>query len=164
MYGEVHPNSRDKKESVSYLGFRTPESKLHSFALEPKQASAPLFIERSYGRKQAHMQKKRKVIGLIEPQASNIDATTQKAILSRYAHKHKIKIDKQVGQWAPESGAAGEPEHLDLLNDIEDGGVERLLVLADVKHAIPEEIFAECRKAHVKVDLIDVQQEQGLTD
>jgi hypothetical protein len=37
-----------------------------------------------------------------------------------------------------------------------------LLVVAEVLHAVPDEVLEECRKAGVKVDLIDVQQERGL--
>jgi hypothetical protein len=37
-----------------------------------------------------------------------------------------------------------------------------LLVLADVKYIVPEAVLKECRKAGVKVDFIDVQQERGL--
>ncbi|HWP45151.1 MAG TPA: hypothetical protein VNO14_18055 [Blastocatellia bacterium] len=108
------------------------------------------------------MQDKKKVVALIEPQAGNVDPITQKAILSRYAEKHRIKIDRKIGEQAPESGTAGDPGHRDLINDIRDGGVERLLVLSNVKYMIPEEVLIECRKANVKVDFIDVQREGGL--
>ena len=85
-----------------------------------------------------------------------------KAILARYAAKHRIEVDLTIGEWTPGSGAAGEPEHRNLLNDIKDGGVGRLLVLVEVRHAVPDEVLDECRKAGVKVDFIDVQQERGL--
>lgn len=108
------------------------------------------------------MQTKKEVVALIEPQASNLDPITQKSILSRYAEKHGIRIDRRVGEQVPQAGVAGEPGHRNLLNDIKDGRVERLLVLSDVKYVIPEEVFIECRKANVKVDLIDIQREGGL--
>lgn len=108
------------------------------------------------------MQTKRKVVALIEPAAENVDPITQKAIIARYAKKHGFHIDWTIGEWAPESGAAGEPEHRNLINDIRDAGVDRLLVLADVKYIVPEAVLKECRKAGVKVDFIDVQQERGL--
>jgi hypothetical protein len=108
------------------------------------------------------MQTKKKVIALVEPQAGNVDPVTQKAILARYAEKHSIKIDQEIGGWTPEAGTAGKPEHRNLINDIRGGGVGRLLVLADVRHAIPEEVMAECRKAKIKVDFIDVLKEGGL--
>lgn len=109
------------------------------------------------------MQIKKKTVALVESAAGNVDPISQKAILSRYAHKHKLDIDLMVGERTPSSGAAGPPSHRNLLNDIREGGVGRLLVLAEVRHAIPDEVLEECRKAGVKVDFIDVQQESGLT-
>jgi hypothetical protein len=50
-----------------------------------------------------------------------------------------------------------------LINEIRSGAVGRLLVLGDVRHAIPEDVLAECRKAGVEVIFVDVQQERGLT-
>jgi hypothetical protein len=108
------------------------------------------------------MQTKKKTVALVEPAAGNVNPISQKATLARYAHKHKLDIDLMIGEWTPSSGTAGPPEHRNLLNDIRDGGVGRLLVLAEVLHDVPEEVFEECRKAGVKVDLIDVQQERGL--
>jgi hypothetical protein len=108
------------------------------------------------------MQNKKKTVALVEPAAGNVDPISQKAILRRYAGKHKLDIDLMIGEWAPSSGTAGEPEHRNLLNDIRDGGVGRLLVLTEVRHAVPDEVLEECRKAGVKVDLIDVQKERGL--
>jgi hypothetical protein len=104
----------------------------------------------------------RKTVALIEPQAQNVDPHTQKFILSRYAEKHGMRIDLIIGERAPELGAAGAPEHRNLLNEIRAGGVDRVLVLAEVKHAVPAELQAECRKQHVKLELVDVQQEGGL--
>jgi len=109
------------------------------------------------------MQIKRKTVALVESAAGNVDPISQKAILARYAAKHKLAIDLTIGEWTPSAGAAGEPKHRNLLNDIRDGGVGRLLVLAEVRHAVPDEVFEECRKAGVKVDFVDVQQERGLT-
>jgi hypothetical protein len=68
-----------------------------------------------------------------------------------------------IGEFSPSSGTAGKPEHSNLLNDIRDGGVGRLLVLAEVRHAVPDQVIDECRKTGVKVDFIDVQQEGGLS-
>lgn len=109
------------------------------------------------------MQIKKKTVALVESAAGNVDPISQKAILARYAGKHKLKIDLMIGEWTPASGTAGEPEHRNLVNDIRDGGVGRLLVLLEARHAVPDEVLEECRKAGVKVDFIDVQQERGLT-
>ncbi|HSB11541.1 MAG TPA: hypothetical protein VLM38_18780 [Blastocatellia bacterium] len=108
------------------------------------------------------MQIKKKTVALVEPAAGNVDPVSQKAILARYANKHRLDVDLVIGEWSPSLGTAGEPEHRNLLNDIRDGGVGRLLVLADVRHAVPDNVLAECRKAGVKVDFIDVLQERGL--
>jgi hypothetical protein len=108
------------------------------------------------------MQLKKKTVALVEPAAGNVDPISQKSILARYAEKHKLEIDLTIGEWAPGSGAAGEPEHRNLLNDIRQGGVGRLLVLSNVRHLVPDEVIEECRKAGVKIDFIDVQQERGL--
>lgn len=108
------------------------------------------------------MQIKKKTVALVESAAGNVDPISQKAILARYAAKHRLDIDLMIGEWTPSSGAAGEPQHRNLLNDIRDGGVGRLLVLVEVRHAVPDEVLEECRKAGVKVDFIDVQQERGL--
>lgn len=108
------------------------------------------------------MQIKKKTVALVESAAGNVDPIAQKAILARYADKHRVHIDWMIGEWTPGSGTAGEPEHRNLLNDIRDGGVGRLLVLTEVRHAVPEEVLDECRKAGVKVDFIDVQLERGL--
>ena len=109
------------------------------------------------------MQIKKKTIALVESAAGNVDPIAQKAILARYADKHRFDIDQMIGEWTPSSGTAGEPEHRNLVNDIRDGGVGRLLVLTEVRHAIPDEVLEECRNAGVKVEFIDVQQESGLT-
>lgn len=108
------------------------------------------------------MQTKKKTVALVESAAGNVDPISQKAILARYAAKHRFDIDLMIGEWTPSSGTAGEPEHRNLLNDIRDGGVGRLLVLTEVRHAVPGEVLEECRKAGVKVDFIDVQLERGL--
>jgi hypothetical protein len=109
------------------------------------------------------VQIKKKTVALVESAAGNVDPIAQKAILARYAEKHRFRIDLMIGEWTPSSGTAGEPEHRNLLNDIRDGGVGRLLVLIEVRHAVSDEVLEECRKAGVKVDFIDVQQESGLT-
>ncbi|MFY9608835.1 MAG: hypothetical protein WAU45_09505 [Blastocatellia bacterium] len=108
------------------------------------------------------MQTKKKTVALVESSAGNVDPISQKAILTRYAAKHGFDIDSMIGEWTPSSGTAGKPEHRNLLNDIRDGGVGRLLVLIEVRHAVPEEVLEECRKAGVRVTFIDVQQERGL--
>jgi hypothetical protein len=109
------------------------------------------------------MQAKKKTVALIEPAAGNIDASYQKAILVRYAEMHNIEIDKIYGERAPLAGTAGEAEHRNLLNDIKDGGVGLLLVLADARHAVPNEILDACRDEGVTLKFVDVQQERGLS-
>jgi len=108
------------------------------------------------------MQAKKKTIALIEPAAGNVDSSYQKAILARYAQLHNIKIDHIYGERAPLAGTAGEVDHGQVLNDIKDGGVGLLLVLSDVRHAIPQELFDACRESGVTVKMVDVQQDRGL--
>jgi hypothetical protein len=52
------------------------------------------------------MQAKRKSVALIETSSSNIDASLQRATLTRYAAKHDIEIDNIVGERAPTAGRA----------------------------------------------------------
>lgn len=108
------------------------------------------------------MQAKRKNVALIESAAETADASYQKATLARYAEIHDIEIHKTYGERAPLAGAAGETEHKNLLNDIKDGGVGLLLALADVRHAVPDEILKACRELDVTVKFVDVQQDRGL--
>jgi hypothetical protein len=109
------------------------------------------------------MQAKRKNVALIETSSGNIDASLQKATLTRYAAKHNIEIDNIVGERAPAAGAAGAPEHGDLLNDIRQGGVGLLLILDDVRHAVPDEILSACRDADVKIKFVNALEERGLS-
>jgi hypothetical protein len=109
------------------------------------------------------MQAKKKNVMLIEPAAENVDASFQKATLSQYAGKHNIDIDNIVGERTPLAGKAGNPDHRNLLNDIKDGGVGLLLILDDVRHAVPDEIVAACREAGTTVKFVNVQQERGLS-
>ena len=109
------------------------------------------------------MQANKKTVALIEPAAGNLDAAFQKATLARYAQLHNLEIGHFCGERAPSAGAAGKTQHKDLINEIRSGAVGRLLVLADVRHAIPEDVLAECRKAGVEVIFVDVQQQRGLT-
>ncbi|HEX5732608.1 MAG TPA: hypothetical protein VF131_07215 [Blastocatellia bacterium] len=109
------------------------------------------------------MQANKKTVALIEPAAGNLDAAFQRATLARYAQLHHIEIGHFCGERTPTAGAAGNPEHKDLISEIRGGGVVRLLVMADVRHAVPEDVLAECRKAGVEVIFVDVQQERGLT-
>ena len=108
------------------------------------------------------MQLKRQVVALIEPAAQNVDANTQKAVIARYAAKHGLEIDWTIGEGARGSGTAAEPEHRNLINNIRNRGVARLLVLAEVEYLVPPMLLEECRKTGVKVDFIDVQRERGL--
>jgi hypothetical protein len=109
------------------------------------------------------MQDKKKTVALIEPAAGTADQNHQKSILARYAQLHNIKIDHIYGERSPLAGAAGEVDHKQVLNDIKDGGVGLLLVLSDVRHSIPKEVFDACREAGVTVKMVDVQQERGLS-
>ena len=104
---------------------------------------------------------KKKVVALVEPTAGNLDASFQEVTLRRYAERHGLGIDLLIGGRTPHAGASGKPEHRNLLNDINNGEVGRLLVLQEVRHYVPEELLTACRKAGVKVDFIDVQQERG---
>jgi hypothetical protein len=110
------------------------------------------------------MQAKKKTIALIEPAAGDVDSSYQKAILVRYAQSHNIKIDHIYGERAPQAGTAGEIDHRQVLNDIKDGGVGLLLVLSDVQHVIPKELFDACRESGVTVKIVDVQQDRGLAE
>ena len=109
------------------------------------------------------MQANKKTVALIEPAAGNVNAAFQRATLARYAQLHHLEISHFSGERAPSAGAAGNPEHKNLINEIRSGAVGRLLVLADVRHAMPEDVLAECRNAGVEVTFVDVQQERGLT-
>jgi hypothetical protein len=109
------------------------------------------------------MEPKRTTVALIEPAAGNVDADFQKAVLARYANKHGIEIDLMVGERVPHLGAPGLAEHRNLLNDIRSKRVGRLLVVADVRHALPQEFVSECEKAGVRLLFVDVSQEGGLT-
>ncbi|HKQ04832.1 MAG TPA: recombinase family protein [Blastocatellia bacterium] len=109
------------------------------------------------------MQSNNRSVALIEPAAGNVDAAFQRATLKRYAESHHFEISHFCGDRAPLAGAAGNPEHKNLINEIRGGAVGRLLILADVRHAVPEEVLEECRKAGVEVIFVDVQQERGLT-
>jgi hypothetical protein len=108
------------------------------------------------------MQAKKKTVAIVEPDAGNVDASLQKYILTQYAKKHGIDIDVMYGERAPLAGAAGGIDHRNVINDVASGGVGLLLVVQDVRHAVPEELFKECEKAGVTVKFIDVQQERGL--
>lgn len=109
------------------------------------------------------MQATKKTIALIETAAGNVDAAYQKAILTRYAEMQKIEIGTTYGARAPQAGTADPTEHRNVINDIRSGGVGRLLILADVRHAVPEEVLTEARNAGVEVKFVDVQQERGLS-
>jgi hypothetical protein len=108
------------------------------------------------------MQAKKKTVALVEPDAGNIDSSLQKSILTRYADKHGIDIDTMYGERTPLAGAAGGVKHRDVINDIRGGGVGLLLIVQDVRHAVPEELLKECENAGVTLKFIDVQQERGL--
>jgi hypothetical protein len=108
------------------------------------------------------MQAKKKIVALIEPAAGNVDAAYQRAVLKRYAELHRMEIDHMYGERAPLAGTAGEPRHRGLVNDIKSGGVSRLLILADVRHAVPEDVLKAAREAGVEVEFVDVQQHRGL--
>jgi hypothetical protein len=110
------------------------------------------------------MQAKKKIVALIEPAAGNVDAAYQRAVLKRYAELHDMEIDHMYGERAPLAGTAGSPRHGDLVNDIKSGGVGRLLILADVRHAVPEDVLTAAGKAGVEVEFIDVQQHRGLAE
>jgi hypothetical protein len=105
----------------------------------------------------------KKVVALIEPAAGNVDAAYQRAVLKRYAELHQIELGHLYGERAPLAGAAGAPRHRDLINDIKSGGVSRLLILADVRHAVPEDVLTVAQEAGVEVQFVDVQQERGLS-
>ena len=105
----------------------------------------------------------RKTVALIEPAAGNVDAAYQRAILTRYAELHGFEVDTIFGERAPQAGAADSPEHRDLVNAIKSGGVGRLLILTDVRHAVPEDVLTEARNAQVEVKFVDVQQDRGLS-
>ena len=108
------------------------------------------------------MQAKKKTVALVEPAAGNVDASFQRSVLTRYAQKHNLTIDWMIGERAPLAGASDNVEHRNLINEIKGGGVERLLILADVRHAVPESVIEASRASGVEVDFIDVQQERGL--
>ena len=109
------------------------------------------------------MQAKKKVVALIETAAGNVDAAYQRAILTRYAELHQMEVDTAYGERAPLAGAAAAPEHRNLVNDIKSGGVGHLLILADVRHAVPEEVLTAASEAGVEVKFVDVQQDRGLS-
>jgi hypothetical protein len=110
------------------------------------------------------MQAKKKTVALIEPAAGNVDAAYQRAVLKRYAELHHMELDHMYGERAPLAGTAGAPRHRDLVNDIKSGGVGRMLILADVRHAVPEEVLQAARQASVEVEFVDVQQHRGLAE
>ena len=109
------------------------------------------------------MQATKKTVALIETAAGNVDAAYQRAILTRYAELQQFEVDTIYGERAPLAGTAAAPEHRNVINDIKSGGVGRLLILADVRHAVPEEVLTEARNAGVEVKFVDVQQERGLS-
>jgi hypothetical protein len=109
------------------------------------------------------MQATKKTIALIETAAGNVDAAYQRAILTRYAELQQLEIGTTYGERAPLAGTAAAPDHRDVINDIKSGGVGRLLILADVRHAVPEAVLAEADNAGVEVKFVDVQQERGLS-
>ena len=108
------------------------------------------------------MQAKKKTVALIEPAAGNVDAAYQKTVLKRYAELHRLEIDHMYGERVPLAGTADELRHRDLVNDIKSGGVGHLLILADVRHAVPEDVLQAARQANVEVEFVDVQQHRGL--
>ncbi len=108
------------------------------------------------------MQANKRTVALIEPAAGNVNASFQRATLKRYAELHHFEVSHFFGDRAPLAGTAGNPEHRNLINEIRSGAVGRLLILADARHAVPEEILKESRKAGVEVIFVDVQQHRGL--
>lgn len=108
------------------------------------------------------MQAKKKTVAMIEPTAGNVDASFQRTVLTRYAEKHDLTIDWTIGERAPLAGTAGDVEYRNLINEITQGTVGRLLILADARHEVPDNVIAAAREHGVEVDFVDVQQERGL--
>ncbi len=108
------------------------------------------------------MQGKKKTVALVESAAGNVDASFQRTVLTRYAQKYNLTVDWMIGDRAPLAGTADDTEHRNLINEIKNGGVERLLILADVRHEVPETVIAAAREHDIAVDFVDVQQERGL--
>jgi hypothetical protein len=104
----------------------------------------------------------KKTVALIEPTARNVDVAFQRATLADYAKKYNFEIDLFIGDRAPAAGTAGGVDHRNLVNDIKQGGVGQLLILADARSAVPEEVLDEAKEAGVTVKFVDVHQESGL--
>jgi hypothetical protein len=108
------------------------------------------------------MQARKKTVALIEPTARNVDVAFQRATLANYAKKYNFEIDLFIGDHAPVAGTAGPVDHRNLINDIKDGGVGQLLILADARHAVPEKVLEAAKESGAIVKFVDVQQERGL--